>query len=230
MQPANSALASQEAKLRSPGATRSTVRPVLVEAARAQRADVVVQPARGREVAGRGVVGLGVEPELGRGADRQDLRVRRRRADRVGRARVAGGHADHHAGRHGRVVELLGHVERGDVRERVRAERLVEHVHVVGLHRVVDRLEEARLGRVLVVAEDVESDQADARAPRPRCGCCTRPGRPARGSCCTLYTCAPWPAMVLASRNASSPLVGCARPVAAEVLVVDEGRRAVRRG
>ena len=134
----------------------------LVEPARAQRADVVAQPAGRGEVAGGGVVGLGVHLELRRGADRDDVRVGRRRADGVGRARVAAGDGDHHARRDRRVVELLGHIQRGDVGERVAAERLVEHVDVVGLDRVVDGLQEVGLGGVLEGAEHVKPDQAGA--------------------------------------------------------------------
>ena len=103
----------------------------LVEPTGAQRADVVVEPAGGREVARGGVVGLGVEAEVGRPSDRDDLRVGGGRADRVGEPAVAGRDADDDAGCDGCVVELLRDVERRDVRERIRPERLVDHVDVV---------------------------------------------------------------------------------------------------
>ena len=123
-------------------------------------------------------------------------------------------------------LNCLVDIQRRDVRERVRAERLVRARSRGPSHGVVDRLQEAGLGG------------------RPRCSPKTsRPTRLAPGATpsirtlhaagsgwalkfCTLYTCAPCPAMVLASRNASSPLGRLARAVAAEVLEVDERRRA----
>ena len=132
-------------------------------AARAERADVVVQPALGREIAHRALVVLRVEAEGGGRAGADHQRVRRRRADRVGGPRVAAGDGDRDAGRNCRIVEQLVDVERGGVGNAIAAVRLVEDIHVVGVDRVIDRLEEVRGQRVFVVAEHHETQQRGAR-------------------------------------------------------------------
>ena len=171
------ASASHEAKLRSPGATRSTVRAGLGEAARAQRADVVVQPAGGREVAGRARSwsarrsgSWSTRPtEIRFGSVAGEPIVLVEPASPVETLTVT-------PAAHGGVVELRGGVQRGDVRERVGAERLVDHVDVVGLDRVVDRLQEVRTRWCSRTRRTPSARRGWRPAPRPRSGRCTAVG------------------------------------------------------
>src|SRR6185437_14513000 len=136
----------------------------LVEACRADPADVVVDPAgdgaRAEDPEG---IGLGVGAERSSRASRDDLRVGGRRADRVGHARVARGRHHGDARRHGGFVGLIGQVKARLVGERVGAERLVKHVNVIDADRPVDRLEEHRVEGEVGRAEHIEAHQAGTR-------------------------------------------------------------------
>ena len=137
--------------------------PILLEAARTERADVVVEIALDAGELCPAVAILEVDPVGGARAHRQDLRVGRRRSDRARDARVAARDDDGRAGSHRVVVGLLEHVEaRRVVGVVVAAERLVEDVDVVGRHRVVDCGEDRRVV-ALVIGEGDQANQARAR-------------------------------------------------------------------
>ena len=91
----------------------------LGEAARAEAADVVVDPALDARRVMPADTRLGVGAVGGGRADRDHVRVGRGRADRVGHPGVAGGDRDGHAGLDRGVVGQLGQVGLAGVRERV---------------------------------------------------------------------------------------------------------------
>ncbi len=133
----------------------------LVDATRAQRADVVVLPAAGREV--RAVrVRLAVGTESGRRAHADHPGYVGRRADAAVGAVVAGGR-DHHHARGNRCLVGQPHRVVLGVRDRVPAEGLKQHVDVVSHDRVLDRLEDRGVEDCGVVAERVEHRQTGAR-------------------------------------------------------------------
>ena len=178
----------------SPGATRLTVRPSR-EAGGRQRADVAALPAAGREL---------VRARRSRSARRTGSRWTRRRrsggvgggrADRVKRARVAAGHDHRRPAATARSLNSLDRVQRGDIGERVGAERLVDHAHAVPVDRVVDRLEDRGRGGGAGAAENTLSAMSFAPGAVPWirmshgvAGSCARsrprctPRRPARRS------------------------------------------------
>ena len=161
-----------------------------------------------------------------RGID--DVGVGRRGSDRARHAGVAAGDGDRGAGGDGRVVGLLDQVEaRLIVRVVVVAERLVEDVDVVGGDRVVDRVEEARVVAGVLGAEDVEADElgagghpldADVAGSPHRVGTVSGDvvGLPALGGDRAGVT----ERLFAPGRHV--------RPLATEVLVVDEDVRSVR--